>query len=169
MLQIATGRKARLQNLQIKVHRPQSQLDAPSTGAAPLKGNLDFVRGDALRVPFPDESFEIVSIGYGLRNLADWPAGLEEMCRVTKPGGRVLVLDFGKPDNAILRWGYFSYLRVFVPWLGRIFCGDANAYGYILESLLHYPAQRGVAQHMQQIGLANVRIIDFLGGVMSIN
>jgi len=169
MLQIATGRKTKLQNLQLKVHRPQSQVGASSIGAAPLKGNLDFVRGDALRAPFPDESFEVVSIGYGLRNLADWQTGLEEMCRVTKPGGRVLVLDFGKPDNAILRWVYFSYLRLFVPWLGRIFCGDASAYGYILESLLHYPAQRGVAQQMRQIGLANVRIINFLGGVMSIN
>jgi demethylmenaquinone methyltransferase/2-methoxy-6-polyprenyl-1,4-benzoquinol methylase len=130
---------------------------------------LNLVRADGERLPFADQTFDIVSMGYGLRNLTHWETGLEEMCRVTKPGGRVLVLDFGKPENAIWRSLYFGYLRCFVPWLGRIFCGEANAYSYILESLRHYPAQRGVAEKMRQMKLTDVRIINFLGGVMSIN
>src|SRR3989442_647851 len=63
--------------------------------------NLEFVRGDAQQIPFPDNSFNVVTVGYGLRNLADWEAGLRELCRVAKPGGRLVVLDFGKPDNAL--------------------------------------------------------------------
>lgn len=128
-----------------------------------------FVRGDAQELPFRDNSFDIVTVGYGLRNLADWGRGVSEMSRVAKPGGRLLVLDFGKPDNAVWRTLYFAYLRLFVPCLGRVFCGSASAYGYILESLQHYPAQHGVSARMTQLGLANVRIVNLLGGVMTIN
>jgi demethylmenaquinone methyltransferase/2-methoxy-6-polyprenyl-1,4-benzoquinol methylase len=128
-----------------------------------------FVRGDAQRIPFPDNSFDIVTIGYGLRNLANWETGLREMRRVANPGGRLVVLDFGKPDNALWRGVYFGYLKLFVPWLGRVFCGSAGAYAYILESLKHYPAQHAVAAKMRELGLANVRVISLLGGAMSIN
>jgi demethylmenaquinone methyltransferase / 2-methoxy-6-polyprenyl-1,4-benzoquinol methylase len=128
-----------------------------------------FVRGDAQRIPFPDNSFDIVTVGYGLRNLANWETGLREMWRVANPGGRLVVLDFGKPDNAFWRGCYFGYLRLFVPWLGRIFCGSAGAYAYILESLKHYPAQHAVAAKMRELGLANVSVVSLLGGAMSIN
>ncbi len=128
-----------------------------------------FVRGDAQRIPFPDNSFDIVTVGYGLRNLANWETGLREMQRVANRGGRLLVLDFGKPDNALWRGLYFGYLKLFVPWLGRLFCGNASAYAYILESLKHYPAQHAVAAKMRELGLANVRVVSLLGGAMSIN
>jgi demethylmenaquinone methyltransferase / 2-methoxy-6-polyprenyl-1,4-benzoquinol methylase len=128
-----------------------------------------YVCADAQHLPFPDNSFNIVTVGYGLRNLASWENGLAEMARVAKAGGRLAVLDFGKPDNALWRRLYFAYLRLFVPCLGRVFCGNASAYAYILESLHHYPAQRGVAAKMRDLGLANVRIVNLLGGVMSIN
>ena len=128
-----------------------------------------FLQGDAQQIPFADNSFEIVTVGYGLRNLASLENGLREMQRVTKPGGRMLALDFGKPDNTLWRAIYFGYLRFFVPLMGRIFCGNPAAYAYILESLKHYPAQRGVAEKMTALGLKNVRIINVLGGIMSIN
>ena len=128
-----------------------------------------FVCGDAQCLPFPDNSFDIVTVGYGLRNLANWETGLREMQRVAKPEGRLVVLDFGKPDNALWRGVYFGYLKLFVPCLGRIFCGDASAYAYILESLKHYPAQRGVAEQMRELGLAEVMVVSLLGGAMSIN
>ncbi len=131
--------------------------------------NVKFLQGDAQKIPFPDNSFDIVTVGYGLRNLASLDTGLREMQRVAKPGGRLLVLDFGKPDNRWWRAIYFGYLRCFVPLLGRIFCGNPAAYAYILESLQHYPAQRGVAEKMRELGFQNVRIINFLGGMMSIN
>jgi demethylmenaquinone methyltransferase / 2-methoxy-6-polyprenyl-1,4-benzoquinol methylase len=128
-----------------------------------------YVRGDAQRVPFPDNSFDIVTVGYGLRNLANWETGLHEMRRVAKAAGRLVVLDFGKPDHLLWRRLYFAYLRLFVPCLGRVFAGSAAAYAYILESLHHYPAQHGVAAKMRELGLVNVRIVSLLGGVMTIN
>src|SRR5690349_19208530 len=145
--------------------------EARGAGCAPGIGPaaVDFVQGDALRLPFRDGSFDVVTIAYGLRNLADLRGGLSEMQRVTKAGGRLLVLDFGKPRNALWRSVYFGYLRLFVPVLGRVFGGSAAAYAYILESLSHYPGQDGVAAEMRQLGLKNVRVINLLGGVMGIN
>ena len=128
-----------------------------------------FVRADTQELPFRESSFDVLTIGYGLRNLADWRRGLSEMLRVLAPGGRLLVLDFGKPDNALWRGVYFGYLRLAVPLLGLVFCGSASAYAYILESLKHYPAQNGVAATMRELGFTDVRIVSFLGGMMTIN
>ena len=128
-----------------------------------------FIQGDALKLPFPDASFDIVTIGYGLRNLADCEAGLREMRRVARPGARVVVLEFGKPANALWRAVYFAHLRLSVPLMGLLFCGKASAYAYILESLKHYPAQLAVAEMMRGLNLANVRVINLLGGAMAIN
>jgi demethylmenaquinone methyltransferase / 2-methoxy-6-polyprenyl-1,4-benzoquinol methylase len=131
--------------------------------------NPKFLCGDALHIPFPDESFDIVTIGYGLRNLSEWERGLQEMHRVAKPGARILSLEFGKPDNPVWRKMYFGYLRCFVPALGKIFCGDAQAYAYILESLKNFPAQKGIAAKMTELKFANVKVVNLLGGIMSIN
>ena len=131
--------------------------------------NPVFIQGDALQIPFPDNSFDVVTMGYGLRNLASWESGLAEMWRVAKPGGRVIILEFGKPANALWRRLYFTHLRCSVPLTGWIFCGNAQAYAYILESLKHYPAQRAVAAKMREMKFTNVRVVDFLGGAMAIN
>ena len=131
--------------------------------------NLKFMPGDALQIPFPDASFDIVTVGYGLRNLTSWEKGVAEMHRVAKPGARLVVLDFGKPANALWRGIYFAHLKCTVPLLGWIFCGNADAYAYILESLKQYPAQLAVAAKMCELKLVNVRVINFLGGAMAIN
>jgi demethylmenaquinone methyltransferase/2-methoxy-6-polyprenyl-1,4-benzoquinol methylase len=135
----------------------------------PTIRNPQFLRGDALNLPFPDASFHVVTIGYGLRNLADFEQGLREMARVAKPGGRLLVLDFGKPSHALWRAVYFAHLKWFVPLFGNIFCGDPATYAYISESLKHYPAQEGVAAKMRELRCADVRVVNLLGGAMSIN
>jgi demethylmenaquinone methyltransferase/2-methoxy-6-polyprenyl-1,4-benzoquinol methylase len=158
--------KSKGQRSKAKVEAPQSTAEAIPHSAFRTP---HFVQGDAQQLPFRADSFDIVTVGYGLRNLKDWETGLRELQRVTKPGGRLLALDFGKPDNSLWRALYFGYLRFFVPVLGRIFCGDAAAYGYILESLKHYPAQQGVAAKMRDLGLVQARLIHLLGGVMSIN
>ncbi len=128
-----------------------------------------FQQGDALNLPFPDASFEVVTISYGLRNLADFDRGVRELTRVLRPDGRLLVLDFGKPDNAAWRWGYFQYLRWLVPLFGRLFCGDGDTHAYILDSLQKYPAQRGVEAKLRELGCQDTRVINLLGGVMGIN
>jgi len=132
-------------------------------------GQIRFVQADALALPFPEGLFDAVTVAYGLRNLSDWKAGLEEMLRVTRAGGRIVVLDFGKPDHEAWRRCYFAYLRWMVPLFGRWFCGDPALYAYILQSLESYPAQRGVAQAMAEMGCREVRILNLLGGVMTIN
>jgi demethylmenaquinone methyltransferase / 2-methoxy-6-polyprenyl-1,4-benzoquinol methylase len=156
MLQVARNRSRKFENIQ--------RVPPAGSPAPPV-----FIRGDAQQIPYPDDSFDMVTVAYGLRNLADWQAGLREMQRVAKPGGRVLVLDFGKPDNRVWREAYFCYLRTVVPALGGWICGDADAYSYILESLLHFVGQRGVAAKMNELGLTGVRTLLLLGGIMGIN
>ena len=148
--------------LEIAEKRRQKNPESPLT-------HLKFIQGDAQQIPFPDRSFDIVTVGYGLRNLTNWEAGLAEMNRVAKPGARIVVLDFGKPPNAFWRAVYFAHLKISVPLLGWVFCRNAQAYAYILESLKHYPAQTGVAANMRALKLANVRVVNLLGGAMAIN
>jgi len=157
MLEVAQNRsqksEARNQN-----KNPQSEIRNPQ-----------FLQGDAQQLPFSENSFDIVTVGYGLRNLTNWERGLDEMFRVAKPGARLIVLDFGKPANALWRGLYFTHLKMSVPLMGWLFCGDASAYAYILESLKHYPAQLAVAEKMRALKLKNVRVINLLGGAMAIN
>jgi demethylmenaquinone methyltransferase/2-methoxy-6-polyprenyl-1,4-benzoquinol methylase len=172
MLGLAQRRRVR-ERPKSEVSSPKEADITPGGSRSNLERSLDsspcFLQGDAEQLPFRDESFDIVTVGYGLRNLASWETGLCEMRRVAKTGGRVLVLDFGKPDNPTWRRLYFGYLRLVVPWLGRLFCGSATAYGYILESLQYYPAQHAVAAKMRQSGFDQVRIVNLLGGLMTIN
>lgn len=128
-----------------------------------------WIQADAQQIPFRDECFDIVTVGYGLRNLADWGRGIAEMRRVARKGGRLMILDFGKPQNPLWRSIYFAYLRRVVPVHGKIFCRNAAAYAYILESLEDYPAQEGVAAELRKIGCAQVQTINLLGGIMSIH
>jgi demethylmenaquinone methyltransferase/2-methoxy-6-polyprenyl-1,4-benzoquinol methylase len=127
------------------------------------------VRADALKLPFGENEFDLLTIAYGLRNLADFRAGLSEMLRVLKPGGRLLILDFGKPDFAPWRAVYFAYLKFFVPIFGKLFCGNSATHAYILESLLKYPAQKGVASLLLEMGCSELRTVNLVGGMMSIN
>jgi len=137
--------------------------------AASGAGAPDFAVADALSLPVPDGSSDIVTVAYGLRNLADLDRGLAELARVLKPGGTLAVLEFGWPDWAPWRWVYRLYLRRFVPAFGRLFCGDADTHSYILASLDRYPAQRGVDQRLRALGFRDTRIHNLLGGAMSIN
>lgn len=131
--------------------------------------NVSWVRADALGLPFPDNSFDVVSVGYGLRNLADIERGLSEILRVLKPGGKFLSLDFGKPESRAFRALYFGYLRTVLPVLGRLFCGDPDTHGYILASLRDYSAQRGIKELMEAIGYRDCNFEEVCLGSMAIN
>jgi demethylmenaquinone methyltransferase/2-methoxy-6-polyprenyl-1,4-benzoquinol methylase len=146
-----------------------AQARASKQPAAPEAPPLEFRTGDAMQIPYGPSSFDIVSIGYGLRNLESWERGLEEMMRVARPGGRLLVLDFGKPQGWLWRRLFFFYLRTVVPLLGKILCRDAAALAYIYDSLQAYPAQSGVAAKMTTLGCREVRVRNLLGGAMSIH
>jgi demethylmenaquinone methyltransferase/2-methoxy-6-polyprenyl-1,4-benzoquinol methylase len=130
---------------------------------------IRFVQADALRLPFPDGAFDVLTIGYGLRNVADIPAALTEMRRVLAPGGRAVVLDFGKPAHALPAALYRAYLGTVMPAVGWLFHGDPQTYAYIPASLERYPAQRGVEALMRAAGFGEVRFEERLLGTMGIN
>jgi demethylmenaquinone methyltransferase/2-methoxy-6-polyprenyl-1,4-benzoquinol methylase len=131
--------------------------------------NSRFVQADALRLPFSDGSFDAVTVSYGLRNIADIETALAEIRRVLAPGGRAVVLDFGKPDNALAGALYQGFLRTMMPAVGWLFHGDPETYLYIPESLKRFPAQRGVERMMKAAGFADVRYENRLLGTMGIN
>lgn len=137
--------------------------------AAAGAGRSRFVQADALALPFADGSFDVVTISYGLRNIADIARALGQMRRVLAPGGRAVVLDFGKPDNAAAGALYRGLLRTTMPVIGWLFHGDPETYLYIPESLERYPAQRGVEKLMQEAGFTNARYENRLLGTMGIN
>ena len=128
-----------------------------------------FVQADALRLPFPDGSFDVITVGYGLRNIADPAAALSEMRRVLAPGGRAVILDFGKPRNPVASALYRAFLRTMMPAVGWLFHRDPETYLYIPESLARYPGQVGVRDLMRDAGFANARFEERLLGTMGIN
>lgn len=132
-------------------------------------GAVAFAQGDAMILPFPDARFDAVTIGYGLRNVADPLACLREVRRVLAAGGRAVVLDFGKPAHPVTSAAYGAFLRATMPLVGWLFHGDADTYRYIPESLERYPAQQGVRDLMERAGLVSARYEDRLLGTMGLN
>ena len=132
-------------------------------------GQSRLYQADALQLPFGDRQFDVVTIAYGLRNLADYKTGLQEIFRVLKSGGRLAILDFGKPPNRFVRGLYYQYLRWALPVFGWLFCGSASAYAYILDSLEKYPAQVGVKDMLDEIGFSSVNVANIMFGTMSLH
>jgi len=127
-----------------------------------------FEKGDALELPFADGEFQIVTVAYGLRNLADLDRGLREARRVLAPGGRLASLEFGRPRHPILSALYFGYLRAALPLFGLLFFGDPHTYAYIFATVSRFPAQRELAGRMREAGFDEVEVDEVMGGVMGI-
>jgi len=128
-----------------------------------------FVTGDMMALPFPDQSFDIVTTGYGLRNVPGIGEALAEIHRVLKPGGRLLSLDFNRPEQPLVRFVYLTYLTVVGSALGFLLHRDPDTYRYIPESIRRYPGARGVATLMQRQGFVDVTWQRVLGGFMAIH
>ncbi len=128
-----------------------------------------WVTGDMLALPFPDGSFTVVTTGYGLRNVPDLDQALREIRRVLAPGGRLLSLDFNRPENAVVRGVYLAYLTVVGSALGLALHRDADTYRYIPESLRNYPGAARVAGMIAAHGFSGVEIRPVLGGLMAIH
>ena len=128
-----------------------------------------FLVGDMLALPFPNASFDIVTIGYGLRNVADLGTAIDELGRVLRSGGGVVSLDFNRPTNRVIRAVYSCYLTVVGSTLGWILHRDPNTYRYIPASLRTYPGADGVARMMEARGFLRVVHYPVLGGLMSIH
>ena len=137
--------------------------------ASAFRRKASFVTGDMLALPFPDRSFTVVTIGYGLRNVPDLQQSLREIRRVLAPQGRVLSLDFNRPSNPIIRTAYLAYLTIVGSALGFALHGDPDTYRYIPESIRNYPGAAGVARMMEEKDFTNVRVVPLLGGLMAIH
>jgi len=128
-----------------------------------------FVTGDMLALPFPDDSFDVVTTGYGLRNVPDLDQTLREIHRVLAPGGRLLSLDFNRPRNLLVRAVYLAYLTLVGSTLGFVLHGDPDTYRYIPESIRSYPGAHGVAKMMEARGFQDVCVVPVLGGLMAMH
>lgn len=131
-------------------------------------GNIEFVQGDAETLPFPDESFDRITIAFGLRNVTRKERALAEMCRVLKAGGRLLVLEFSRPI-APMRPLYDLYSFRVMPLMGRMIAGDADSYRYLAESIRVHPDQETLAGMMRDAGLEQVQYENLTGGVVALH
>jgi demethylmenaquinone methyltransferase/2-methoxy-6-polyprenyl-1,4-benzoquinol methylase len=128
-----------------------------------------FLAGDMTALPFGSGGFDVVTVGYGLRNVPDLDQALGEIHRVLAPGGRLLSLDFNRPSNAVIRTVYLAYLTLVGSALGYVLHRDPDTYRYIPESIRRYPGAEGVAESMTQHGFTAVRTVPLLGGLMTIH
>jgi ubiquinone/menaquinone biosynthesis methyltransferase len=128
-----------------------------------------FLVGDMLALPFPPGSFDVVTAGYGLRNVPDIRAAIDEMHRVLSDGGRALSLDFNRPANSFVRGAYLAYLRLTGGLLGWMLHGDPDTYRYIPASIGGYPGAEGVARLLEARGFVQVEYKAVLGGLMTIH
>jgi len=133
------------------------------------QGEVDLITGDMTSLPFRSSSFDLVTTGYGLRNVPDLNTAIDEIARVLKPGGRLLSLDFNRPENAIVRSAYLAYLTVVGSTLGWILHRDPDTYRYISASIRRYPGARGVADRLAARGFDHVTVIPLLFGLMSLH
>lgn len=131
--------------------------------------NVQWIAGDMTRLPLPDASFDVITTGYGLRNVPDLPTALAEIHRVLTPGGRVCALDFDRPESAPVRAVYLAYLNVVGGLLGWALHKDPETYQYIPASICRYPGARGVADMMRAAGFSDVRHLRVFGGFMAIH
>ncbi|KQH78314.1 ubiquinone biosynthesis methyltransferase UbiE [Mycobacterium gordonae] len=127
------------------------------------------VAGDATRLPFADEVFDAVTISFGLRNVADFAAGLREMARVTRPGGRLVVCEFSTPTSPLFATAYKEYLMQALPRVARAVSSNPDAYVYLAESIRAWPDQEALAQEIAGAGWSAVRWRNLSGGIVALH
>lgn len=132
-------------------------------------GNIQYVQADAEHLPFPDNSFNAVSIAFGLRNVTDKDQALRDMTRVLKPGGKLLILEFSKPTNPLLSKAYDLYSFNALPLMGQLVAGDSASYQYLAESIRMHPDQETLKHMMDEAGLVNCKYYNMTGGVVALH
>ena len=143
--------------------------DAKQVAARGVVRPVALVGGDMTSLPFAPAAFDLVTTGYGLRNVPDLTAAIVEIARVLKPGGRLLSLDFNRPEPAPIRAVYLSYLTVVGATLGWVLHRDPDTYRYIPASIRRYPGAHGVAERLRAHGFSNVCVTPVLFGLMSLH
>src|SRR5262249_33705286 len=130
---------------------------------------IGFVQADAQRLPFADGAFEAVTVAFGLRNVTDTDRGLAEMARVTRPGGRVAVLEFSRPRHWFFARAFRAYFRYLLPLVGQLFSRSGEkAYDYLPASVMEFPDGEALAERMQAAGLRDVTYTPFTFGIATL-
>ncbi|MGH8455061.1 MAG: bifunctional demethylmenaquinone methyltransferase/2-methoxy-6-polyprenyl-1,4-benzoquinol methylase UbiE [Nevskiales bacterium] len=132
-------------------------------------GNVEYVQANAEKLPFADNHFDCITIGFGLRNVTDKQAALASMYRVLKPGGRLLVLEFSKPQLPGLSKAYDQYSFHLLPLMGRLVAQDADSYRYLAESIRMHPDQETLKGMMEQAGYARCQFYNLTGGIVAVH
>lgn len=127
------------------------------------------VAGDATLLPFDDDTFDAVTISFGIRNVVDHEAGLREMARVTRPGGRLVVCEFSTPTNAMFATAYKEYLMKALPRMATVVSSNPDAYVYLADSIRAWPTQSELAQRISSAGWSDVRWRNLTGGIVALH
>ncbi len=141
---------------------------APMLMEAKKRGLKNLAVSDGLALPLPDNSVDALTIGYGLRNMADWNKALSEFSRVLRPGGRLVVLDFSLPTTPLLRIPYRFYLHRILPLLAGWLTGNREAYAYLGDSIERFPAGADMLALIEKNGFVAAKWRPQLGGVSSV-
>ncbi len=171
VLDVATGTGDLALLLQERFQRAAitgTDFSAEMLEVAKKKGLKQTVLADARQLPFADETFDAVTIAFGLRNLPDWAEGLREMRRVIRPGGHLLVLDFSLPEATILRGFYRFYLHRIVPMIGGLLTHRPEAYDYLGESIENFPRGAAMLRLIHAVGFNDPQAIPLSTGIVTI-
>jgi demethylmenaquinone methyltransferase/2-methoxy-6-polyprenyl-1,4-benzoquinol methylase len=131
--------------------------------------DINFVQGDAMNLPFEDNSFDAATISFGLRNVQDPDKALREMYRVVKPGGRIVVAEFSDPTFAPFRYVYKEYLMKALPWVATKVSSNPDAYVYLAESIQAWPNQDALAHRLSDAGWQSVQYRNLTGGIVAVH
>ena len=131
--------------------------------------NVTFSQADAQYLPFPDNTFNVITIAFGLRNVTDKNMALRSMLRVLKPGGKLLILEFSKPTSSLLSKIYDTYSFNVLPRLGKVFANDSDSYKYLAESIRMHPDQSTLLQMLDSAGFGNTDFHNMTGGVVALH
>ncbi len=134
-----------------------------------IAGNLQVAQADAQYLPFPDNTFDCITIAFGLRNVTDKDLALRSMLRVLKPGGRLLVLEFSKPQHSLLEKVYDTYSFKLLPFMGKVITNDADSYRYLAESIRMHPDQDTLKGMMNEAGFTNTSFHNMTGGIVALH
>ncbi|GAA0696934.1 bifunctional demethylmenaquinone methyltransferase/2-methoxy-6-polyprenyl-1,4-benzoquinol methylase UbiE [Marinobacterium maritimum] len=134
-----------------------------------VAGNVEYVQANAECLPFEDNTFDVITIAFGLRNVTDQNAAIASMLRVLKPGGKLMILEFSKTDNPALTKLYDFYSFNILPQMGKVIAGDADSYRYLAESIRKHPDQETLKGMMEAAGFVNCRYQNMTGGIVALH
>jgi len=149
-------------------HPMLTRANAKMTASGTIQ-SIHNLESDTLRLPFRDDIFHAVTIGFGLRNLEDARCGLEEMRRVLQPGGALVILEFSKPGVPVLKHVFNFYFRYVLPKLGAAISGDEKAYRYLPDSVWKFPTREELAVLIRAVGFQQVVYVNLTGGIATLH